>query len=63
MPIEGYYDEDEDLAEYFLLTRALQEVKPDRAPVVATLAEFQRLYRIGAAPLAPAGVDDRPISG
>jgi hypothetical protein len=51
VPVEGYYAEDPQLTEYFLLVRALQDVSEERMPVVASLPEFQRLRDVTSAPL------------
>ncbi len=51
VPVEGYYAEDPQLTEYFLLMRALQAVGEERAPVVLSLPEFQRLRDVTSAPL------------
>src|SRR5262245_10918203 len=51
VPVEGYYAEDQQLTEYFLLMRALQEVSEERTQVVAALPEFQRLLDVTSAPL------------
>jgi hypothetical protein len=49
--VEGYYDEQENLAEYFQFIRALQRVETSRAAEVATLPEFRRLREVLGAPL------------
>jgi hypothetical protein len=51
VPVEGYYDEDQQLTEYFHLVRALQAVCEERTPAVASLPEFQRLRDVTSAPL------------
>jgi hypothetical protein len=51
VPIEGYYTEDQQLTEYFMLMRALQNVDRERTPTVASLPEFQRLLDVTSAPL------------
>jgi hypothetical protein len=51
VPVEGYYAEDQELNEYFSLMRALQSVREERSPMVASLTEFQRLLDIASAPL------------
>src|SRR4051794_3800522 len=51
VPIEGYYNEDEALTEYFRLMRALQEVPGLRSVEVRDLAAFKRLREITEAPL------------
>src|SRR6185503_13563141 len=51
VPVEGYYAENQQLTEYFLLMRALQDVGKERTPAVASLPEFQRLWDVTSAPL------------
>ena len=51
VPVEGYYAEDKQLTEYFLLARALQGVHESSAPKVADLPEFVRLREVTTAPL------------
>jgi len=51
VPIEGYYDEDESLVEYFRLVRALQAVARDRTGEVAHLPAFVRLEQVASAPV------------
>jgi len=51
VPVEGYYDEDEPLCEYFRLLRALQQVEESRTGDVAALPEFRRLRAVASAPL------------
>jgi hypothetical protein len=51
VPVEGYYAEDLQLTEYFLLMRALQDVGEERIPEVSSLLEFQRLLAVTSAPL------------
>ena len=51
VPVEGYYAEDEQLTEYFLLVRALQDIDEGATPSVDSLSEFQRLRDIASAPL------------
>ena len=51
VPVEGYYVEDQQLTEYFLLLRALQEFDEGSAAAVSSLPEFQRLLEITSAPL------------
>jgi hypothetical protein len=51
VPVEGYYAEDQQLTEYFLLMRALQLVKQEHTKEVASLGEFQRLWDVTSAPL------------
>jgi hypothetical protein len=51
VPVEGYYAEDKQLTEYFLLIRALQNVNEDATTLVDSLSEFQRLRDVTSAPL------------
>jgi hypothetical protein len=51
VPIEGYYGEEPELALYFRLMRALQDVGPERQSEVAPLTPFLRLHEVAAAPL------------
>ena len=51
VPVEGYYAEDEQLTEYFLLVRALQSVDEGATSSVASLPAFQRLRDVASAPL------------
>lgn len=51
VPVEGYYTEDPELTEYFLLVRSLQAVGEERTPAVASMPEFQRLWDVTSAPL------------
>ena len=69
VPVEGYYAEEPELTEYFLLMRALQEVPRERERAVERLDEFQRLLAVTSSPiygrpqrrmLLPAGRD--PLS-
>lgn len=46
VPVEGYYAEDEQLTEYFLLMRALQKVGHERKPEVAGFPEYERLCEV-----------------
>jgi hypothetical protein len=67
VPVEGYYGEDPDLRDYFLLMRALQVVPGARRKQVAALSAFTRLFQVTSAPLygtpaasgmlLPAGMD------
>jgi hypothetical protein len=57
-PVEGYYAEDAALSAYFLLMRALQSVREDRAPVVRDMPEFKRLVAVTSAPLFGKAVFD-----
>lgn len=51
LPVEGYYAEDEQLTEYFLLLRALQQEDEHRRAEVAGLQAFRRLEQVTSAPL------------
>jgi len=51
VPVEGYYADDEYLAEYFRLLRALQDVDGSRTHEVASLPAFLRLREVVGAPL------------
>lgn len=51
VPIEGYYANDPQLAAYFRMMRALQQVDERRTPEVERLPEFQRLRDVCSAPL------------
>src|ERR1044071_846911 len=51
VPVEGYYTEDQQLTDYFLFMRALQNVSEERTPAVAELPEFKRLRDVTSAPL------------
>jgi hypothetical protein len=51
MPVEGYYAEDAELAEYFSLVRTLQHVDERRRSKVARLPAFRRLDQVMSAPL------------
>ena len=46
VPIEGYYTEDEALAEYFRLIRALQAEPPDRRQELADTSSLDRLQEV-----------------
>ena len=69
-PVEGYYGEDAELTEYFLLMRELQDVPGKRAGEVRETAALERLRqvtssrlygcRVWGPKLFPAGVD--PLS-
>jgi hypothetical protein len=50
-PVEGYYAEDDLLAEYFRCMRALQEVPESMRPRVASLPEFCRILDVTGARL------------
>ena len=47
--IEGYYNESEELKEYFLNIRALQQVAEEKRSVVQDLDEYQLLFRVVSA--------------
>lgn len=51
VPVEGYYTESPELAEFFCLVRALQEVPESLKPRVASLPEFGRLLEIVSSPI------------
>ena len=46
VPIEGYYNESEELKEYFLNIRALQRIEATKIPLVKNLDEYQLLLRV-----------------
>ena len=46
VPVEGYYSDDNQLAEYFLFMQALQEVPESRALDVKDLCQFKRLKQV-----------------
>lgn len=46
VPVEGYYTEDEQLTEYFLLVRALQRVHGSHAADVKESPQFDRLRQV-----------------
>ena len=66
-PVEGYYGEDAELTEYFLLMRELQDLPGERAAEVRETATLERLREVtssrlfgrrpSGAGLFPAGVD------
>jgi hypothetical protein len=49
--IEGYYAENEELAEYFRLVRALQGEPQDRAAELASVEGFRRLKQVTSSPI------------
>ena len=51
VPVEGYYGESPELTEYFLLVRALQEVRESLKSGVASLPEFSRLLEVVSSPI------------
>jgi hypothetical protein len=51
VPVEGYYAEDAQLTEYFLLIRALQFIDGSATAKVSSLPEFERLLEVMSAPL------------
>ena len=51
VPVEGYYAEEEPLAEYFRLVRALQRTPTERESEVINLAGFKRLRRVVESPI------------
>lgn len=51
VPVEGYYSEHPDLAEYFRRMRALQLIPGSERPRVEQLAAFQRLLGVVSSPL------------
>lgn len=51
LPVEGYYADDPELAEYFSLVRTLQQVDERRRSKVARLPAFRRLDQVMSAPL------------
>jgi hypothetical protein len=67
VPVEGYYSDEADLTEYFLLMRALHDVSDKAEPSVRTLSEFNRLAAVTSSPvfgratpngrLLPTGID------
>lgn len=50
-PVEGYYAEDAQLTEYFLLMRALQSTRKADGISVESLDEFRRLKQVVSSPL------------
>lgn len=62
-PVEGYYADDEALAEYFLLLRALQRVPAERRRELAGLPGFQRLDQVRSSPLFRRGGEDSLLPG
>lgn len=57
VPVEGYYSEEPDLREYFLIMRALQQVEGSRVSEVARMKEFKRLQNVTTVPLYGRSVD------
>ena len=51
VPVEGYYAEEQDLANYFRLMRALQEVPLEQSSAVDTAPEFSRLLEVTSSPI------------
>jgi len=51
IPVEGYYAEEQELTDYFLLMRALQACDESLKPAVSALPEFQRLQDVASSPL------------
>lgn len=51
VPVEGYYAEDQELTDYFLIMRALQVVADSRTPEVVMLDEYQRLLDVTSSPI------------
>jgi hypothetical protein len=51
VPVEGYYAEEPELTEYFLIMRALQSVEDSRRGEVAGLREWQRLLQVTSSAL------------
>jgi len=51
VPVEGYYSEDQELTDYFLLMRALQACDEGLKPAVSAIPQFQRLEEVTSAPL------------
>ena len=51
VPVEGYYAEDESLADYFRLVRALQTVTQQEGTSVARQNEFRSLKRVLSSPI------------
>lgn len=51
VPIEGYYNENEELTEYFRLVRALQKVPKHRESEVGSLDAYQRLKQVTESPI------------
>ena len=50
-PVEGYYNDNDELREYFRLLRALQKVDASARARVASLRDFQRLSQVTASPI------------
>ena len=51
VPVEGYYAEDPQLTEYFLLMRALQSAQESERASVGSLDEFRRLHEVVTSPI------------
>jgi hypothetical protein len=51
IPVEGYYNEDRSLSEYFRLVRGLQTIDASRINEVASLPAFQRLRQVTGSPV------------
>jgi hypothetical protein len=51
VPIEGYYSEDEQLAEYFRLMRTLQKEPKNRAGELVAVGGFKRLKQVTESPI------------
>jgi hypothetical protein len=49
--VEGYYNDNDELREYFRLLRALQKVDASARTRVASLRDFQRLAQVTASPI------------
>jgi len=50
-PVEGYYAENADLAEYFRLMRGLQNVTSEAKATVASMHDYQRLLEVLSSPI------------
>jgi hypothetical protein len=56
-PVEGYYPEDEQLTEYFLLMRTLQDVDVSSRPMIDGLPDFRRLLEVASSPIFGVAVE------
>lgn len=62
-PVEGYYADDEALAEYFRFLRAFEGVPRERRRSVAGMKEFQRLEQVRTSALFRRTSDDTLLPG
>jgi hypothetical protein len=59
VPVEGYYAEDERLAEYFRIVRALQQISRDRESELENVGAFKRLKQVTSSPIFGPPADGR----